>query len=253
MAYLPIFIELTGRSCVVIGGGAVAERKVQALRAAGAIVTVVSPAVGAGLAALADAGAITRLAREYRPGDLAGMALAFAATGDLAAERAIAAEAAAAGIPINVADVPELCSFIAPAVMRRGGLQIAIATGGASPALAGVIRAELEDRYGPEYELTIELMAAARRWLRVTLGDAGERGPRLIALARSGLRDALRRGDFDLANDAMRGAVGAGLAELGYDRIRCEAALRELGVAIAGGAGSARGSGPGASARGSGR
>ena len=243
MAYLPIFMELAGRSCVVIGGGAVAERKVRALRAAGAIVTVVSPAVGAGLATLADAGAITHRARAYRPGDLAGMALAFAATGDLATERGVAAEAAAAGIPINVADVPELCSFMAPAVMRRGSLQIAVATGGASPALAGVIRAELEDRYGPEYELMIELMAAARGWLRVTLGDVGERGPRLIALARSGLRDALGRGDFDLADDAMRRAVGVGLAELGYDRVRCEAALRELGVAIAGAAARTRGNG----------
>ena len=245
MAYLPIFVELAGRSCVVIGGGAIAERKVQALRAAGAIVTVVSPAVSTGLAALADAGAITRIAREYRPGDLAGTALAFAATGDLATERAVAAEATAAGIPINVADVPELCSFIVPAVMRRGGLQIAVATGGASPALASVIRGELEERYGPEYELMIELMAAARRWLRVTLGDGGERGRRLIALAQSGLRDALRHGDFGLADDAMRRAVGAGLAELGYDRVRCEAALRALGVALVEAGAGAAGSAPG--------
>jgi precorrin-2 dehydrogenase/sirohydrochlorin ferrochelatase len=232
MAYLPIFLELERRTCVVIGGGPVAERKVQTLREAGAKVVVVSPTVTEGLAASARADTIVHRTRAYQSGDLDGATLVFEATGDSVTARAVAAAASDAGIPINVADQPELCTFIAPAVMRRGGLQIAIATGGASPALARLIREELEERYGPEYELMIDLMAAARGWLRAHVADVSERGRRLTALTRSVMCEALRLGDFAAADAAMLGALGVGLADLGYDRARCIAALRELGIAV---------------------
>src|ERR1700674_3144170 len=126
MGYLPIFIDAGARRCVVIGGGEVAERKTRSLIEAGAVVTVVSSALTTGLAAMANGGALRHLARTYQQGDLEGAFLAFEATGEVETARAAAAEARARGVPINVADVPELCSFIVPAVIRRGGLQIAI-------------------------------------------------------------------------------------------------------------------------------
>src|SRR5487761_2243676 len=148
MRYLPIFIDVSDRTCIVLGGGEIAERKTRSLIEAGAIVVVISPDVTAALAATIHAGGVRHLARRYRPGDLAGAWLAFDATGDHAATLAIVAEARERGVPINVADEPERCTFIAPSVLRRGGLQLAVSTGGASPALARRVREELEGQFG---------------------------------------------------------------------------------------------------------
>src|SRR6266851_1242152 len=141
MGYIPIFLDVTGRRCVVVGGGEVAARKVESLLASGAQVIVVSPTLAApALNAAVDRGMVEHIARAYRRGDIAGCALAYAATDDRDLHRALAEEARALGIPLNVVDVPELCSFIAPAVVRQGALQIAISTGGASPAFAARVR-----------------------------------------------------------------------------------------------------------------
>lgn len=216
MGYLPIFIDVSGRACIVIGGGEIAERKVRSLIEAGATVVVISPTVTPELAAMSRSGAIRHLARKYERGDLAGSWLAFEATGDDATARMVAVEAAERGVPNNVADVPELCTFIVPAVVRRGGLQLAISTGGASPALARKIREELEESFGPEYELTIELLADARRWLRVHESDLGSRARLLSALVNSDLRECLKRGDFDSVNAIVKRVLGVGLAGIGF-------------------------------------
>jgi precorrin-2 dehydrogenase / sirohydrochlorin ferrochelatase len=225
MRYLPIFIDASGRHCVVIGGGEIAERKTRSLIEAGAAVTVVSAALTAGLAAMANGGAIRHLARIYQSGDLEGAFLAFEASGEIETERVAAAEARARGVLINVADVPELCSFIAPAVITRGGLQIAVSTGGASPAFARKIREELEDGFGPEYELMIDLLAASRQWLRVREGDLSARARLLTSLVRSDLRECLKRGDLGAADATIHRVLGASFAELGFDLARCAAAL----------------------------
>lgn len=218
MAYLPIFVDVRGRNCVVIGGGEIAERKVRALLEAEAAVTVVSPELTAGLAALAADGAVSHRARPYRHGDLAGASFAFAATGDAATAAAASREAAVAGILINVADAPELCSFIAPAIVRRGALTIAISTGGASPAAATAIRERLEEVFGPEYGPWLELMRAARKWLRDRATESADRARRLGALARSDLRGAIARGDCARAEALLREYLGGGFVELGLDR-----------------------------------
>jgi precorrin-2 dehydrogenase/sirohydrochlorin ferrochelatase len=228
MGYLPIFIDVSGRRCVVIGGGEIAERKTRSLIEAGAAVTVVSPALTAGLAALANRDTIQYLARTYQAGDLEGAFLAFAATGEIATESAVAAEASARGVLINVADVPDLCSFIAPAVIQRGGLQIAISTGGASPAFARKIREELEDHLGPEYELMIDLLAASRRWLRSREANLDVRARMLTSLVRSDLLACLKRGDLAAADATVNHALGAGLAELGVDLSHLASTLARL-------------------------
>ncbi len=144
MDYLPIFINIRQRKCIVIGGGAVAARKISLLRKAGADVHVISPELCDELAQLAEKGAITHVAREFQDGDLEGCALVIAATDDRAVNENISQLANARNLPVNVVDNPDLCSFIMPSIIDRSPVQIAVSTGGASPVLARMIRTRLE-------------------------------------------------------------------------------------------------------------
>jgi siroheme synthase-like protein len=165
VAGYPIVLELSDRRCVVVGGGAVAQRKVDGLLAAGAVVTVVSPELSVGLTALAKAGEIRHVPRRYRRGDLAGAALAFVATGDRRVAAAVARDGRRARVWVNAADDPEHCDFTLPSVLRRGPLLVAVATGGASPALARAVREELERLVPGEYASLAETVAGVRREL----------------------------------------------------------------------------------------
>ena len=144
MSLFPIFLKLTGRPCIVIGAGEIAESKIDSLLTAEARVTVIAPAASERIAAMADAGEVVWQRREYASGDLVGHFLAVAATNDSAVNRAVFAEAEAAGILINAVDDPPFCDFYFPSVVRRGDLQIAISTAGASPALAQRLRKEID-------------------------------------------------------------------------------------------------------------
>jgi siroheme synthase-like protein len=166
MGFYPLLLELEGRPCLVVGGGPVGERKVEGLRAVGAAVTVVSPDLTPRLASLAEAGRITHVARAYRDGDLDGAALVFTALGDPRATAAVADEARRRGVWLNAADDPAHCTFILPAVVRRGPLTVAVASGGATPALTRALREHLETTLGPEWATLAELAAEARRELR---------------------------------------------------------------------------------------
>jgi precorrin-2 dehydrogenase / sirohydrochlorin ferrochelatase len=220
MGYIPIFLDVTGRQCLVAGGGEVAARKVESLLEAGARVTVVSPRVSPPLESLIARGLVTHIARDYERGDIRGCALAYAATDDPKLHRELAVEARALGIPINIADVPELCTFIAPAVVHRGELQIAISTGGASPAFAARLRRELEDQFGTEYALTLEVLRAARRRLHAEEIEPAERRRRLKGLANSALRDAIAAGDAAAVDRILSTHLGdgVGLTALGLAR-----------------------------------
>jgi precorrin-2 dehydrogenase / sirohydrochlorin ferrochelatase len=143
MSLFPIFLKLTGRPCVVIGAGNLAESKIESLRAANARVTVIAPVARARIAEMAAAGEVAWLEREYAAGDLAGQFLVVAATDEPAVNRAVFAEAEAAGVLINAVDDPPFCDFYFPSVVRRGDLQIAISTAGESPALAQRLRKEI--------------------------------------------------------------------------------------------------------------
>jgi precorrin-2 dehydrogenase/sirohydrochlorin ferrochelatase len=143
MSLFPIFLKLTGRSCVVIGAGNLAESKIESLQAANARVTVIAPAANERIIAMADSGEIVWHQREYAAGDVAGNFLVIAATDNPAVNRAVFAEAEAAGILINAVDDPPFCDFYFPSVVRRGDLQIAISTAGHSPALAQRLRKEI--------------------------------------------------------------------------------------------------------------
>ncbi len=212
MAYIPIFLDVTGRECVVVGGGEVAARKVESLVEAGARVTVVSPRLSPALAAIVANGSVTHIARDYQPGDMRGCVVGYAATDDPKLHREVVAEGRALGIPVNIVDVPELCTFIAPAVVKRGDLQIAISTGGASPAFAARLRRNLEDQFGTEYALTLEVLRAARQRLHAGEIDPAERMRRLKDLANSALPDAIAAGDVAAIDRILATHLGDGIS-----------------------------------------
>jgi precorrin-2 dehydrogenase len=155
----PIFLDLSGRRCVVVGGGGVANRKARKLLQARARVVVISPEIGAELESVA----VEVHRRPYREGDLEGAYLAFAATNAREVNAAVAREAKERGVPVNVADTPSEGDFALPSTLRRGRLQVAISTGGASPTLARRIRGELEEAFGPEWAGIVEQLDTARR------------------------------------------------------------------------------------------
>src|SRR4051794_1951996 len=165
--YYPVCLDLRDRPCVVIGGGSVAARKVTGLLDCGARVTIVAPALAPALETLAQQGQIKIHRRPYAEGDLAGAALAIAATDARDVNARVAAEARARGVWLNAADDSEHCDFILPAVIRRGDLQIAISTGGRSPALARRVREDLEQRLPAGYADLLPLLADLRAELRL--------------------------------------------------------------------------------------
>lgn len=219
MTYFPVCLRVAGEPCVVIGGGPVAARKVAALLDAGARVTVIAPRLETGLAARAAAGEIAVESRTYRPGDLAGARLAFAATDDEALHAQLARDAAAANVPLNVVDRPDWCSFIVPAVARRGPLSIAVSTEGESPALAARLRDELAAALGPEYRRAVELLGRLRRHLRARALPSADRQRILTGLVASDLLERLRAPDAAAVDRLLAEHAGAGvsLASLGAD------------------------------------
>jgi siroheme synthase-like protein len=162
----PVNLDLAGRSCLVVGGGAVAARKVAGLLAYGARVHVVAPRVIADITTMAG---VTVEERTYQRGEVRRYRLAIAATDDPAVNRAVFDDAERAGVWVNGANDPANCSFTLSAVVRRGPVTVAVSTGGRSPALASWLREKLEAEIGPEYEVLADLLATER----ATMKEAG--------------------------------------------------------------------------------
>lgn len=165
MNLFPINLDIRDKLAVVVGGGAVAERKCRSLLEAEAAVTVVAPVISSGLEELRRDSKISVLPRPYLAGDLTGALLIFAATDSPAVNRAVAEEAKRLGIPVCVADAPAEGTFTSPSVVRRGDLLLAISTGGRSPALARRIRQDLEALYGPEFSAIVDIVGMFREKL----------------------------------------------------------------------------------------
>ena len=158
----PVCLNLVGKLSVVVGGGGVAERKVQGLLAGSGMVRVVSPAVSPVVRLLAREGAIEWRQHPYSAVDLEGAFLVFAATNIPEVQRAVLADARAAGLLVNIADDPQACDFHVPASIRRGDLTLCVATNGKSPAVAAMVRRRLERDFGEEYGQLTALMALLR-------------------------------------------------------------------------------------------
>jgi precorrin-2 dehydrogenase/sirohydrochlorin ferrochelatase len=196
----PAILLLEGRLAVVIGGGHVAERKVRTLLDAGAKVRVVAADPTRGIRGRAERGDVELVERRYATGDLAGAAVAVAATDDEAVNKGVFAEADAHGIPVNVVDNTSLCTFIAPSIVRRGDLVLAISTGGAAPALAVRIRERLERDFGEEYARFLELMGELRARVKVP-GDQDERAKAWYRVVDSDVMDLVRAGEIERARE----------------------------------------------------
>ena len=164
-AYYPLFLNLSGRRCLVVGGGSVAERKVRMLLACGAQVTLVAPRITKGLRRLAEAAAVRLIERAFKDTDVRPAALVFAATNQRAVNSTVSDAARAQGILVNVADDPELCDFIVPSIIRKGPIVIAISTSGTLPMLAKKLRKEIEATLSRDHVR----YAAKVGWLRKVL------------------------------------------------------------------------------------
>jgi siroheme synthase-like protein len=214
----PLYIaclRLSGRSCLVVGGGDVGHEKVEGLLACDADVTLIAPEAIPALRELADEGSIRWERRAYEPGDLDGRFLVIAATSDTDVNIAVYDEAERRTMLVNVVDVPPLCNFILPAIVRTGPLAIAISTAGASPALAKRMKREIAEAYGEPYARLAVLLNDARGWAKATLPTYQDRkvffesivngDPDPVELLRQGDEQAVR----DLIAAAQRSAVPA--------------------------------------------
>jgi len=162
-------LKLTGRKCLVVGGGAVGLEKIEGLLACDGQVTLVSPSAIPELEDLATEGSIAWERRAYRAEDLDGAFMAVAATGDTDINVRLYEDAEERAMLVNVVDVPPLCNFILPAVFRSGPLAVAISTAGASPALAKRIKRQIAEEYGEPYAKLAELLNEVRGWAKGSL------------------------------------------------------------------------------------
>jgi precorrin-2 dehydrogenase/sirohydrochlorin ferrochelatase len=193
--YYPIFVDLAGRTVVVVGGGEVALRKVESLAAAGARVRVVAPEIDARIHVIANAECRQE---PYTAAALEGATLAIAATDRPEVNSQVSADCRQRGLLCNVVDVPAECDFIVPSVMQQGPLVIAVSTGGAAPSAAGRIRRRIEREFGPAYGLWLARLGRLRADLKGRVAD-----------------DALRRELFlRLSADDVLAAAEAGAAAL---------------------------------------
>jgi precorrin-2 dehydrogenase / sirohydrochlorin ferrochelatase len=208
-------LRLTGRRCVVIGGGEVGLEKVEGLLACDAQVTLVAPEAHPELERLAAEGSIEWKQREYETGDLDGALIAIAATNHTDVNIHVFDDAEARAMLVNVVDVPPLCNFILPAIVRTGPLAVAISTAGASPALAKRMKREIAELFGEPYATLAILLNDARGWAKATLPTYQDRKqffesivngePDPVELLRAGDVETVR----ELIADAQRACAPA--------------------------------------------
>lgn len=202
-AQYPVNLIVAGRRCLVVGGGPIAARKVTGLQACGADVRVVASQVGPEVRATE----VPVEERPYRRGEVAGYRLVVAATDDPVTNRAVYEDGEAAGVWVNSADDPASCSFTLPSVVRRGPIMVTLSTGGHSPALATWLRSHVEGQLGPEYEVLLDLLSAARDELKAT-GRSTEGADWRSALD-SDMLDLIRAGHIDRARERLQACLSS--------------------------------------------
>jgi len=206
--YYPVYIQLLEQPCTVIGGGKIAEGKVEGLLTAEANVTVISPNLTLRLHELAEEKQITYVARAYQPGDLMGAFMVICATDQAEINHQVWQEASANRQLVNVVDDTPRCNFIAPSILRKGDLTIAISTSGKAPALAVRLRERLQRELGSEYERFLELAGELREPLARNVPDFETRKALWYELVDSEILDALARGDETSAREIISQVVG---------------------------------------------
>ncbi len=212
MKFLPIFMNVEGQSCLVVGGGQVASRKVFMLQRANARVTVISPELCSELQSHADAGEIEYLAREFQPNDVNHRVVIIAATDKRDVNRQVSESASEKGIPVNVVDDPELCRFITPSIIDRSPVQIAISTGGASPVLARLLRARLETYIPTAYGRLAMLVESFRDRVKQRFSSSNEIRRFWEVILAGPVADKLVAGKDSEARELLEQAVEGGEA-----------------------------------------
>ena len=195
MRYYPVYLDVQSRRCLVVGGGRVGTRKVGTLLQCGAEVTVISREATSELAQMAEQGLIDLQLRDFRSSDLDRIFLVIGATDDQALNRKVHREADAAQRLCNIADQPDLCNFVLPSIVNQGHLSIAISTAGKSPAFAKFLRRQLQDQFGPEYGVMLDLMGAVRQRLLAQAHAPEQHKPLFEKLIQGGLLEMIKGGD----------------------------------------------------------
>ncbi|MBN2516259.1 MAG: bifunctional precorrin-2 dehydrogenase/sirohydrochlorin ferrochelatase [Deltaproteobacteria bacterium] len=197
MNYYPVFINIENRKCVVIGGGEVAERKVERLITGKADVVVVARNLTSYLESLVDNGTIRHIQGEYKDTHIEGAFIVIGATDSDDVNKRIYRDTREKGILVNIVDDPEKCDFILPSIMQQGDLSIAISTGGKSPALARTLREELETQYGHEYKILLDIMGDLRAKV-IAQGRTSDDNKKLFeSVLRSDILDHIREKNWD--------------------------------------------------------
>jgi uroporphyrin-III C-methyltransferase/precorrin-2 dehydrogenase/sirohydrochlorin ferrochelatase len=207
MKFLPVFLNVRDRPCLVVGGGEVAARKVELLRRAQAKVAVIAPELCGALADLAHEGHITHRATSFTPADMAGYALVIAATDDTGANRQVSETARAQHIPVNVVDQPEMCTFIMPSIIDRSPIVIAVSSGGASPVLARLLRARLETFVPAAYGRLAALVERFRTEVKARFKTTRERRRFWENILQGPVAEMLLAGQEQAAHAALEKAV----------------------------------------------
>jgi precorrin-2 dehydrogenase/sirohydrochlorin ferrochelatase len=216
--YYPAILDLAGRTALVVGAGKVGEGKIRNLVSAGARVRVVSLEATDEVRSWAEQGRIELSLRAYESSDLEGCFLVIVATERNETNLRVFEDADQRQLLCNVVDAPDLCNFILPSIMRRGDLAIAVSTAGASPALARKIRLELEERYGEEYALALELLGSLRAELKERYPDPHDRKILFERIVYSDLLEMLRAGDSEAIEAWIEKCIEDGPAYASADR-----------------------------------
>ncbi len=207
MDYLPVFLKIEDRSCLVVGGGKVAARKIRLLHRAGANVTLVSPGLCDEVAAAVEKGTATHVERGFQDDDLVDVVLVVAATDDAELNARISELARRRGIPVNVVDNPALCSFIMPSIIDRSPLQVAVSTGGASPVLARLLRTRLESFIPAAYGRLAKLVDEYRQRVKDRFTDVEQRRYFWESILQGRVAELLFAGQEEKARTALQTAI----------------------------------------------
>ena len=208
MKYYPVNLDMTNKRCVVVGGGDIAERKVERLLECGAQVTVVSKSLTPVLKTRKKTGQMDHIDRDYEDQALDGAFMVIGATDRNDVNERISKDAMARGLLVNIVDDPDRCNFILPSLVQQGDLSIAISTGGKSPALAKKLRKELEKQYGPEYQTLLVIMGILRK--RILAGDQRAADNKVVFedLVHSDILQAIREKDRGRVNTIIHDLTG---------------------------------------------
>lgn len=209
MAYYPILLDLHEKTALVVGGGKVAQRKIETLLEYGGKIHLVARDLTEKLSGYVKEGRVRHLGPEFTEEYLDGIFLVIAATDDPGLNMKVSRKAQERGMLINAVDQPSDCNFIVPSVLRRGDLLISVSTSGRSPAMARKIRKDLEHRFGDEYTSFLVLMGKLRKEI-LSRGYSGEENKRIFyGFVHSSIPEAIRKGQWERVASIVNGVMGS--------------------------------------------